>query len=154
MRFFTSLAALSLAFTSTFALPVEQDDHLSNIEARQSNIVITTGASGNVLPRYEVRQLKDKYLDQWTLFILAMRSWYTQSQTSSTSYFGIANIHGVPLGSYNGVSQCSNCGGATGYGVHDSVLFPPWHRAYMALFEQEMIKVAKTIANSYPASAR
>ncbi|SMY23964.1 unnamed protein product [Zymoseptoria tritici ST99CH_1A5] len=150
MRFFTSLAALSLAFSSTFAAPVEQNEH--TLETRQSGIVLTTGAQGNILVRKEIRQLKDQNLDQWTLFILAMKSWYTQSQSSSTSFFGMANIHGVPMGNYNGVGQCSNCNGATGYGVHDSILFPPWHRVYLAHFEQELIKVAKNVANSYPAS--
>lgn len=151
MRFFTSLAAISLAFTSTIAAPLE---HTNTLEARQSNIVVTTGAQGNVLVRKEIRQLKDQNLDQWTLFILALRSWYTQSQSSSTSFFGMANIHGVPVGDYNGVGQCSNCGDATGYGVHNSILFPPWHRVYIAHFEQEMIKVAKTVANSFPTSGK
>lgn len=83
-----------------------------------------------------------------------MGQMHTASQSSPVGFYGIANVHGVPRDNYNGVAQCANCGGTDGYGTHNSVLFPPWHRVYIALFEQEMIKVAKTIANSYPASSR
>lgn len=83
-----------------------------------------------------------------------MAKMHTASQSSPTGFYGIANVHGVPRDNYNGVAQCANCGGTDGYGTHNSVLFPPWHRVYIALFEQEMIRVAKTIANSYPASSR
>lgn len=144
---------LSIAFlfvSSIAALPTDR------LQERQSGIVITTGATGNVLPRYEVRQLKDKFYNQWVLFILAVAQMHNAPQSSPTSYYGIANIHGVPRDNYNGVQQCNDksCKDMDGYGTHNSVLFPPWHRVYIALFEQEMIKVAKTIANSYPASQR
>lgn len=83
-----------------------------------------------------------------------MAQMHAGSQSSPVSYYGLANVHGVPRDNYNGVQQCSQCGGTDGYGTHNSVLFPPWHRVYISLFEQEMVKVAKTIANSYPASTR
>lgn len=61
---------LSIAFlfvSSIAALPTTNP-----LEERQSSIVVTTGPSGNVLPRYEVRQLKDKFYNQWVLFILGV----------------------------------------------------------------------------------
>jgi tyrosinase len=137
---FLSLAFL--AISTVAALPANQE--------RQSGITITTGATGNVLVRKEVRQLKDQNYNQWVLFILAMHSMHGAAQSSPVGFYGIANVHGVPRDNYNNVAQCASCGGTDGYGTHNSVLFPPWHRVYVALFEQEMIKVAKTIANSYP----
>lgn len=32
--------------------------------------------------------------------------------------------------------------------------FPAWHRVYLAHFEQEFLKVARNVANSFPASRR
>ncbi|KAK5127553.1 hypothetical protein LTR85_006893 [Meristemomyces frigidus] len=90
--------------------------------------------------------------NQWTLFILAMQAFQAQSQTSATSYYQIAGIHGVPRVNYNGVGQCSTCSDADGYCTHDSVLFPGWHRAYLALFEQQFMTVVNQIAASYPSS--
>lgn len=153
MKFLSIATALSAACSAVLAHPVDHEDH-SILHERQSGIVVTTGATGNIYPRTEVRTLKDTKPNQWILFILALSQWQTQSQGSATSYFGISSIHGVPRVNYNGVGQCSSCGGSDGYCTHDSILFPAWHRAYVALFEQEFIKVAKSIANSFPASRR
>lgn len=64
---------LSIAFlfvSSIAALPTDK------LQERQSGIVITTGVGGKVLPRYEVRELKDKFYNQWVLFILGRsRNW-------------------------------------------------------------------------------
>jgi hypothetical protein len=41
-----------------------------------------------------------------------------------------------------------------GFCTHGSVLFPPWHRPFLALYEQILSGNAIAIANSYPASNR
>jgi hypothetical protein len=42
-------------------------------------------------------------------------------------------IHGVPFKAWNGVGGDS--GLQAGYCTHSSILFLPWHRPYLALFE-------------------
>lgn len=94
--------------------------------------------------------------NQFALLILAMKKFQARSQSTSTSYYQIAGIHGVPRQDWGGVSRCSTCTGnqVDGYCTHDSVLFPAWHRAYMALFEQEFVAIAKQIANTWPEASR
>lgn len=93
MKFLSIAAALSLACSTAIAHPVDHEDH-SILRERQTGIVVTTGSTGTVYPRYEVRTLKDTKPNQWILFILALSQWQTQSQGSATSYFGISSIHG------------------------------------------------------------
>ncbi|KAF2210376.1 hypothetical protein CERZMDRAFT_69382 [Cercospora zeae-maydis SCOH1-5] len=155
MMKFSLLSTLALATTSVLAHPVSEH---STIEARQDNLVRLVGgvASQNVRPRLEVRQLRNQQPDQWTIFLVALNRWMTtpKEQSGDRSFFNIASIHGVPRQNYANVGQCSSCQGADGYCTHDSILFPGWHRAYMALFEQEFLKVAKAVANEYPAATR
>lgn len=149
MKFLATLSALCLAASSVTAHPV--------LEERQqtSGTLITAGAGGSaVYPRLEIRQMKDTKPNQYTLLVLAMRQWQQESTSNIASYFQIAGIHGVPRVNYNGAKQCGSCGGTDGYCPHDSVLFPGWHRAYVAHFEQEFLKVVNTIANSYTGSMK
>ncbi|KAM3420600.1 hypothetical protein BST61_g3862 [Cercospora zeina] len=155
---FSLLSTLALATTSVLAHPVEQHSE-HNLVARQSNVnqvVLEGGKGGNVQPRLEVRQLRNQQPDQWTIFLVAMDRWMTtpKEQSGDRSFFNIASIHGVPRQNYANVGQCSSCQGTDGYCTHDSILFPGWHRAYMALFEQEFLKVARSVANEYPAATR
>ncbi|TKA78166.1 hypothetical protein B0A55_03895 [Friedmanniomyces simplex] len=154
---FPSLALGLLAANLVSARPAVTiptlEEAAAEIEKRQSSVVTTTGASGTAIyPRLEVRQMFNTKPNQWTLLILAMQAFQAQPQSSATSYYQIAGIHGVPRQNYNGVGQCSTCSDADGYCTHDSVLFPGWHRAYMALFEQQFLSVVNQIAASYPSS--
>ncbi|KAK5105825.1 hypothetical protein LTR62_002105 [Meristemomyces frigidus] len=119
---------------------------------RQSNVVTTGLAGSGTYPRLEVREMFFNKPNQWTLLILAMQQFQAQSQTDATSYYQIAGIHGVPRMDYNAVGQCSTCSDADGYCTHDSVLFPAWHRTYMALFEQQFMSVVNQIAGQFPAA--
>lgn len=128
----------------------------SLLEARQNGgLVITTGASGNVHPRYEIRQLQSQHSQHWSLFILAMQKWQQMDYNNLTSYYQLSSIHGQPYQSWNGVGPdqgCQDCGG--GYCTHDIPLFPGWHRAYLALYEQQFVAIAKQIAATYPSNVR
>ncbi|KAK3717187.1 hypothetical protein LTR37_005896 [Vermiconidia calcicola] len=123
------------------------------LEKRQGAILPITGPAGAVRPRLEVRQLKAK-ANQWSLFLLAVKQMQETAQTSKTSWYQISGIHGVPNVDWDGVGKCSDCGNADGYCTHDSILFLGWHRAYVALLEQELIKAAKNIAAQYPAGTK
>lgn len=152
MRLTSLVCGLSLISRSVLAYHIPSlEDAAAELEKR-ATVVATTGVPGAIYPRLEVRQMLYNKPNQWTLFILAMQAFQAQSQTSATSYYQIAGIHGVPRVNYNGVGQCSTCSDADGYCTHDSVLFPAWHRTYMALFEQQFMTVVNQIAASYPSS--
>lgn len=152
MKVFAFVSALSLA--SSVLAHGAQDG--TPLEKRQNNspTVFVTGVGGTRQNRLEIRQMKDNFPDQYTLLVLAMEQWKTQPPNIDTGYYGVSSIHGVPRQDWNKVSQCNGCDGSDGYCPHDSILFPAWHRAYVALFEQEFIKVVKNIANSYPAGSQ
>lgn len=152
MKFLSIASAIFLGCSSVLAHPILDAPAL---EERQSGVVITSGAGGStVYPRLEIRQMKNTRPNQYTLLVLALEQWKATAQSTTTGYWGISSIHGVPRQNYNNVPQCSTCTDADGYCPHDSILFPAWHRVYVALFEQEFLKIALNIANSYPASQK
>ncbi|CAK3877971.1 Di-copper centre-containing [Lecanosticta acicola] len=160
MHFSSPFSSLLLIAASAVAHDAHNNKRHDALHAQQlhskrqdSGVVITSGAQGfgddQTHARLEISDLAANRPDQWTLFILAMQKFQLGSQNSSTSYFGVASIHGVPRQDWDGVTQCEQCAGSDGYCTHDSVLFPAWHRAYMALYEQEFLNVALEVANSY-----
>jgi tyrosinase len=153
LSLFTGLAALSTS-VSGFAIPT-LDDAIEFAEhtLEKRAFLPVVGAPGSTLPRYEVRQLQTEKPNQWTLFLLAMKQFQAQAQSVKGGYYQVSGIHGQPNVDWDGVGKCSTCTNP-GYCPHSSILFLGWHRAYVALFEQQLIKVAKTIANQYPTSTR
>ncbi|KAF2211335.1 hypothetical protein CERZMDRAFT_117975 [Cercospora zeae-maydis SCOH1-5] len=115
--------------------------------------VIVTGArglgDGRVHARLEINDFSKNRPDMWSLYIRALAKWKEGTKDDPTSYWSIAKIHGVPRQDWDGVQKCADCQGADGYCTHDSVHFPAWHRPYMALFEQELMRVAFDIASSF-----
>ncbi|OJT02364.1 Tyrosinase [Trametes pubescens] len=75
----------------------------------------------------------------------------TVDSNSNLSFFQIAGIHGAPYIPYDGagVQHVEPTPEFLGYCSHASVLFPTWHRPYMALIEQELQRVALDIAQRY-----
>ncbi|WPH03144.1 Hypothetical protein R9X50_00601900 [Acrodontium crateriforme] len=146
----------SLLGHSVVAHPSAHSADHHHLQTRQNGgVVITTGAPGNVSPRYEIRQLQAQHSQQWSLFILAMQKWQAMDSNNLTSYYQLATIHGQPYQSWNGVGAdagCQDCGG--GYCPHDIALFPGWHRAYLALYEQQFVAIAQQIAATYPSNIR
>jgi tyrosinase len=154
---FSSLAAVSaLVGQSVHAYSIpEFEDAAAEIKKRQSSVVPTTGPPGtSIYPRLEIRQMQSSQPDQFTLLILGLQAFQALAQDNATGYYQIAGIHGVPRVDYNGVGQCSSCGGTDGYCTHDSVLFPAWHRVYVALFEQQFLAVVNQVADSFPDANR
>ncbi|POS84884.1 hypothetical protein EPUL_005609 [Erysiphe pulchra] len=125
------------------------------------------GPNGSIPLRREVRDL-EKDEDSWTLFILGMDQMQHVNQNERSSWYSLAGIHGRPFKSYDGVE---GLGGSqnSGYCTHISVLFPTWHRPYLALYEvcitikfgtkkmtlfkQILSDMIKDIAQRYPAGA-
>ncbi|KAF2863995.1 tyrosinase precursor, Monophenol monooxygenase [Piedraia hortae CBS 480.64] len=155
MKFLSLATGLALFGQHVLAHTVPADlDAGEGIERRQSQIVVTTGASGSVQPRLEIRQMLYDQPDQWNLMLLALQAYYKQKSTDPTSYYQIAGIHGVPQQNYNNVGKCSTCSNTDGYCTHDSILFPSWHRVYIAHFEQQFVALAKQIASQYTGSMK
>jgi tyrosinase len=157
MKLLSLLYGLSLFSHVAYSHPLDlpftpSEDDINELGKRQSTVVPVTGVGGAVQPRLEIRQMQSQKPNQFTLLLLALQQMHARAQTSATSYYQISGIHGVPRQDYNGVGQCSTCAGSDGYCTHDSVLFPAWHRAYIALFEQEFMKIVNNIANTWPTS--
>ncbi|KAF4583243.1 tyrosinase precursor [Ophiocordyceps camponoti-floridani] len=102
---------------------------------------------GSIPLRLEIRQLS---MDQhrWDLYILALSMMQTADQADPLSWYQIAGIHGVPFQPWNGVLPAAGAA-ESGYCTHNSVLFPLWHRPYMALFEQQMFRLVNAIASMF-----
>ena len=71
------------------------------------------------------------------LYILALQQLTKQDQSSPLSYYQVAGIHGLPHIEWDGVSGQYSAG----YCPHTSILFPTWHRPYLALFEVSSLVV-------------
>ena len=151
------LLYLSTLIPCTFTKPVATVPHASEalqlLEERASTFAIT-GVPGTVYPRLEIRQMFDQRPNQFTLLLLALQQFQAQPQSNQLSYYQIAGIHGVPRQNWDGVAQGPQSSGTDGYCTHDSVLFPAWHRAYLALFEQEFMTIVNSIAASFTNAAQ
>lgn len=147
------LAVASLLATLGFASPGSQTDV---IEKRQQpgpgSYYAITGARDGVFPRLEVRELA-KNADMWNLFLLALTDFQAIDQNQIDSYYQIAGIHGMPWTSWDGVEGRGDRK-QMGYCPHFNTLFGIWHRPYVALFEQKLQAVAKTVASKFPTSSR
>ena len=92
-------------------------------------------------------------LTQVNLFILALSSFQNQTASQTLSYFQIAGLfpalfpcsHGAPVNAdhtsgihgmpYIAWDENKKPVNVTGYCTHNSILFPSWHRPYVALVE-------------------
>ncbi|TQS33116.1 hypothetical protein Golomagni_06551, partial [Golovinomyces magnicellulatus] len=136
-----------------------------------SRIVVSSlplAANGSIPIRPEIRDMrKDRYT--WDLFILGLSMLQYVDQNHPLSWYQIAGIHGVPFRPWNGVQPVVGAQ-QSGYCTHSSVLFPTWHRPYLALYEvsvlyiiscdryaystqQELYKLVNAIAALFPNAA-
>jgi tyrosinase len=121
------------------------------VEKRQTNkagpFAVTGITDSGLGQRLEIRDLQANP-QLWNLFIQAMERFQAAKEGGEESYYQISGIHGAPFVAWDGVSRSGNGGG---YCTHASNLFGPWHRPYLALFEQSLHKHALAVANQYPA---
>ncbi|KAK2059846.1 Di-copper centre-containing protein [Colletotrichum caudatum] len=104
--------------------------------------------NGTVPVRQEIRQMKQNPF-KWNLFLLASSMLQYTDQKEELSWYQIAGIHGVPFVPWNGVPGVAG-GEDRGYCTHMSVLFPSWHRPYLALYEQVLFQLVHLIASWFP----
>ncbi|KAI0451980.1 tyrosinase [Xylaria acuta] len=89
---------------------------------------------------------------QFILYLLALKRLQAVDPANRDSYFQIAGIHGYPYSPWDEPSTTQKEIGRKGYCVHASVLFPPFHRPYMLLYEQRLYEImVNEIIPKYPA---
>ncbi|KAK1514600.1 uncharacterized protein CCOS01_13881 [Colletotrichum costaricense] len=79
---------------------------------------------------------------QVSLFIQALNIFQSMDPSDKLSYYQVAGIHGLPAQSWdtdpapNKKQKLPITGTPQFYCPHGSLIFPTWHRAYLALYEQ------------------
>ena len=71
---------------------------------------------------------------QVKLFIMALDRFQKIPPRERESYFQVAGIHGQPNVPWDEPLDKADTAGR-GYCTHNNILFPVWHRAYLALYE-------------------
>ncbi|KAF2019892.1 tyrosinase [Aaosphaeria arxii CBS 175.79] len=126
--------ALVLFVTLVACTPINDIRHKTLLTS--DNATIVTGVSwrnteGNVPIRREIRDLKENYPEQWTLYIMGL------------------SIHGKPYKIWGGVQGVPGKS-PSGYCPHVNPLFFSWHRPYLALYEQELYQHVRAAAMTFP----
>ncbi|CCF32684.1 hypothetical protein CH063_00848 [Colletotrichum higginsianum] len=122
---------------------------LAKRQAQQRIVVAKLPSVNKTIPiRQEIRQMKQNPF-KWNLFILASSMLQYTDQKDELSWYQIAGIHGVPFVPWNGVPGIPG-GEDRGYCTHMSILFPSWHRPYLALYEQVLYRLVQLIASWFP----
>lgn len=154
-----SLLTLLVFLQSTWASPITYDDlanvksaeDLAELEKRQSGFTIVSGGGGGqAFSRLEIRDLQANRADQWNLYLLGLRRFMQTTQSNVLSYYSVAGIHGRPYRAWDNVAIDR----AAGYCTHVSPIFLPWHRPYMALYEQVLYQNIQAVVQTFPASSR
>ncbi|KAM3523166.1 hypothetical protein MY4038_008303 [Beauveria bassiana] len=111
------------------------------------------GDNGPIPLRRSITELAAEAGPQWDLYLQALRAMYDRDSQDPESFFQIAGIHGRPFTEYNNAGKM-NTNGWGGYSTHGEILFIIWHRPFVALFEQTLVKEAKILAAQYPDNLR
>ncbi|KAH7009810.1 tyrosinase [Ilyonectria destructans] len=110
-------------------------------------------SSTNVPIRKNINDLQSAGGPQWSLYIRSLINMYKEDASNQLSFFQVAGIHGKPYVEWNGAGK-STSNGWMGYCPHGENLFLPWHRPYLALYEQRLVATAVKLANGYPSNVR
>lgn len=121
--------------------------------AAQSRVLATGPTTGGVQERKNLNDLCGMNGPERTLYFRALQRMQAEDMNDPLSWFQIAGIHGRPYTNWNGESASSG-GTGRGYCLHTDIGFLPWHRVYLAVFEQSLVQYAIEIANEYPTSVR
>ncbi|KAF2664571.1 Di-copper centre-containing protein [Microthyrium microscopicum] len=115
-------------------------------------VAIVGVQNGEVQTRMEFSDLLNQQPAQFNIMMLGLARMMKLNQTDQLSYFRIAGIHGVPLDNWNGVVGANDIN-RPGWCTHTSNLFLPWHRPYLALYEQTLSQNAMAAALEWPPGA-
>ncbi|KAG8945788.1 hypothetical protein FRC03_001635 [Tulasnella sp. 419] len=86
----------------------------------------------------------------FSLYVQALNRMYAMDQDDDPSQFALGGIHGLPYRPWASADEQPNPDTQWGgYCTHGTVLFPTWHRPYVAGYEQFIQQNALIIAQSY-----
>ncbi|KAK7715643.1 hypothetical protein SLS63_011399 [Diaporthe eres] len=114
-------------------------------------IVGVKTAGGKPAQRLPIGVFQTHHEFAFALYVQALAAWqkngnekFDQDNANGTSYFQVTGVHGVP---YVPWQKDPTAGSVTtvGYCTHRSVLFIPWHRPYLMLYEQIIFAYAQEI---------
>ncbi|MCJ1437735.1 hypothetical protein MMC27_007122 [Xylographa pallens] len=105
--------------------------------------------------RRNIEVLQTQFPDVFNLYILALSRFQSTGDEETdknndigTSYFQICGIHGTPFINWQEDPTAPQYNGiAAGYCTHASVLFLPWHRPYLALYEVGTVAHSVSLPN-------
>ncbi|KAF3920117.1 Tyrosinase [Arthrobotrys entomopaga] len=155
--------ALSLSLCHVKALPTTSvsasgsEAYHSSLTTRQQSPFIITGVregvtqAGQVPVRKEIRDMINNRTE-FELFLLALQRFYSVPQNSDLSYYAVSGVHGRPFKPWAAVPNTRGANPNNGYCTHADILFLPWHRPYLATYEQFLWNHARDVVNSFPAS--
>ncbi|KAF7507389.1 hypothetical protein GJ744_010448 [Endocarpon pusillum] len=109
--------------------------------------------NGSLPVRRDVRDLRKNHPEQWALYIRGLQKFQQVTDSEPLSYYRIAGIHGKPYTiwpdkDWNKMKKNPKSG-TVGFCTHSSILFLPWHRPFLALFEQELHKHVQKAAQDF-----
>ncbi|KAJ5408780.1 hypothetical protein N7509_002663 [Penicillium cosmopolitanum] len=90
---------------------------------------------------------------QVQLFVLGLDRYQKIDPLDRDSYFQAAGIHGQPNVPWDEPIDADEAAGK-GYCTHNNILFPIWHRAYLALYEQRIYECMLEIIPNFPEEDR
>ncbi|PGH30982.1 hypothetical protein GX50_06255 [[Emmonsia] crescens] len=104
-----------------------------------------TGIKAGTVPDQKKAPIRQE-IDEWSnnkanaeqvdLFVMAWRNLMNMSPRERGSFFQVAGIHGQPYVPYDEPDTKMEDAKDKGYCTHNNILFPIWHRPYLALLEQ------------------
>ncbi|KAI0898379.1 Di-copper centre-containing protein [Annulohypoxylon nitens] len=151
--FLFSTVVADLVHPGQYDYGFNADVRLRKRDPVQSRIV--TGVpriNGKAQPRPDIRDLQ-KDEDKWSLYILALSWMQFTDQEKPFSWYQITGIHGAPALTWGDVDPTPG-NEHSGYCTHVSILFPTWHRPYLALYEQVLYNIVQYVASLYPPDRR
>ncbi|KAK5987831.1 Tyrosinase [Cladobotryum mycophilum] len=127
---------------------------LAGVSQAQKPYPITGAPTPNGVPlRQNINDLQNAGGPTWDLYVQALSKMYSVTDSDPLGFFQIAGIHGQPYVEWNKTGGRQG-DGWLGYCPHGEQIFVTWHRPYVLLFEQILVKTALDIAATYPSQYR
>ncbi|KAJ6788012.1 hypothetical protein PWT90_01124 [Aphanocladium album] len=133
---------------------------LASTAVAQDHILVTGIATtqGRTVPvRQNINDLQSAGGPAWDLYVQAVASLQKMSQQDRLGWFQVMAIHGQPFMEYDNAGPRQKPEGTRawgGYCPHGELVFLPWHRPYVMLYEQALSQAAVAIAETYPEKTR
>ncbi|KAF3916076.1 Tyrosinase [Orbilia brochopaga] len=160
-------SSLKWAVAATCAVGLMQAEALPTVASRDGTVELSPslfrrqnffafsgiqegfGTAKDQVPlRKEIREMISNPAE-FNLFLLALQRFQQLPQSNEKSYYAISGIHGRPFKPWDNVLGAKDMKD-NGYCTHKDKLFLPWHRPYLALYEQLIWENARDIVNEFP----